>query len=114
VRPGIFRIPPAWREAFVADEQGDKEMPNDMLRQIAATRLPMVMSSPRDIDEVLKLRAAGLVLALVPSAADIAKMPGLRVVQVLAVTQKGFEALQCVRYPGEGTREKGREVPAFS
>jgi hypothetical protein len=85
-----------------------------MLRQIAATRLPMVMSSRKDIDEVLKLRAAGLVLALVPSAADIAKMPGLRVVQVLAVTQKGFEALQCVRYPGEGAREKGRKVPAFS
>jgi len=90
-------------------------MSTDMLRQIAATRLPMVMSSPRDIDEVLKLRAAGLVIALVPSAADMAKMPGLRVVQVLAVTQKGFETLQGVRYPGEGAHEKkGQEALALS
>jgi len=64
---------------------------------------------------VLKLRAAGLVIALVPSAADMAKMPGLRVVQVLAVTQKGFETLQCVRYPGEGAHEKkGQEALALS
>ncbi|MDM0008940.1 hypothetical protein QTI51_29490 [Variovorax sp. J22G73] len=92
-------------------------MSTEMLQQIAASRLPLVMSSSKDVDAVLKLRAAGLVLALVPSAADIAKMPGLRVVQVLAVTQKGFEELQRVRYPGERAalaREKGRGVPAFS
>ncbi len=88
-------------------------MSNEMLKQIAASRLPLVMSASKDVDAVLKLRDAGLVLALVPSAADTAKMPGLRVVQVLAVTQKGFEALQQVRYPGERAREKGREVPAF-
>jgi hypothetical protein len=85
-----------------------------MLKQIAASRLPSVMSSPKDVDAVLKLRAAGLVLAITPSAADLAKMPGLRVVQVLAVTQKGFEELQNMRYPGEFARGKGREVPAFS
>jgi hypothetical protein len=92
-------------------------MSTEMLQQIAASRLPLVMSSSKDVDAVLKLRAAGLVLALVPSADDIAKMPGLRVVQVLAVTQKGFEELQRVRYPGERAapaREKGRGVPAFS
>jgi len=86
----------------------------EMLKQIAASRLPSVMSSPKDVDAVLKLRAAGLVLAITPSAADLAKMPGLRVVQVLAVTQKGFEELQNMRYPGEFAHEKGREVPAFS
>ncbi|MGJ7613291.1 MULTISPECIES: hypothetical protein [unclassified Variovorax] len=92
-------------------------MPSEMLKQIAASRLPLVMSASKDVDAVLKLRAAGLVLALVPSAADIAKMPGLRVVQVLAVTQKGCEELQRIRYPGErahDAHEKGRGTPAFS
>ncbi|MGJ7567955.1 hypothetical protein ACSFBM_29165 [Variovorax sp. GB1R11] len=93
-------------------------MSTEMLKQIAASRLPLVMSSSKDVDAVLKLRAAGFVLALVPSAADIEKMPGLRVVQVLAVTQKGFEELQRVRYPGEGAHgnahEKGRGTPAYS
>jgi hypothetical protein len=89
-------------------------MSNEMLRQIAASRLPLVMSSSKDVDAVLKLRAAGLVLALTPSSADLAKMPGFRVVQVLAVTQKGFEELQRVRYPGERSNDKGRTVPAFS
>jgi hypothetical protein len=99
-----------------AAETNNKEatMSTEMLKQIAASRLPVVMSSPKDVEAVLRLRAAGLVLAITPSAADLAKMPGFRVVQVLAVTQKGFEELQCVRYPGESAREKGREVPAFS
>lgn len=90
-------------------------MSTEMLRHIAASRLPLVMSSSKDVDAVLKLRADGMVLALVPSAADVSKMPGLRVVQVLAVTQKGFEALQQVRYPGDRTgraHEKGRGIPA--
>lgn len=96
----------------------ESPMSTEMLKQIAASRLPLVMSSPKDVDAVLKLRAAGFVLALVPSAADIEKMPGLRVVQVLAVTQKGCEELQRVRYPGEGAHsnahEKGRGTPAYS
>lgn len=75
-------------------------MTMNLLRQIAASRLPVSFYRSKDIDEVRVLRAAGLVVALVPSPSDPMALSGSpSAAQVLAVTQKGREELAKFNYP---------------
>jgi len=84
-------------------------MPMDLLKQIAASRLPMSFRTPKEIDEVRILRQAGLVIALIPAPADPLKLSGGEpAVQVLAITEKGREELGRIRYPGELPQAKRR------
>jgi hypothetical protein len=77
-------------------------MSMDLLKQIAASRLPMSFRTPKEIDEVRILRQAGLVIAFVPAPADPLKLSGSEpAAQVLAITEKGREELSRIRYPGE-------------
>ena len=77
-------------------------MSMDLLKQIAASRLPMSFRTPKEIDEVRILRQAGLVIAFVPAPADPLKLSGAEpAAQVLAITEKGREELSRIRYPGE-------------
>lgn len=73
-------------------------MTMNLLKQIAGSRLPMTLYRAEDIDQVRILRAAGLVVALVPSASDGASRSH-PAAQVLAVTQKGREELAQFSYP---------------
>lgn len=80
-------------------------MPMDLLKQIAASRLPVSYRTPKEIDEVRILRQAGLVIAFVPAPADPLKLSGAEpAAQVLAVTEKGREELARIHYPGEFPR----------
>lgn len=73
-------------------------MTMNLLKQIAGSRLPLTFYRIEDIDQVRLLRAAGLVVALVPSPHDSpSRAPASA--QVLAVTQKGLEELARIRYP---------------
>ncbi|WP_249938032.1 hypothetical protein [Variovorax sp. 3P27G3] len=75
-------------------------MTMNLLRQIAASRLPVTFYRTDDIDQVRLLRAAGLVVALVPSPSDPSTLSGTpSAAQVLAVTQKGREELAKFNYP---------------
>ena len=75
-------------------------MTMNLLRQIAASRLPVSFYRPEDIDQVRILRAAGLVVALVPAPSDPLALTGAPMAaQVLAVTQKGREELARFDYP---------------
>lgn len=77
-------------------------MPMDLLKQIAASRLPVSFRTPKEIDEVRILRQAGLVIAFVPAPADPLKLAGAEpAAQVLAITEKGREELARIHYPGE-------------
>ncbi|QSI31067.1 hypothetical protein GNX71_16405 [Variovorax sp. RKNM96] len=75
-------------------------MTMNLLKQIAGSRLPVSFYRTEDIDQVRLLRAAGLVIALVPSPSDPASLTGSpSAAQVLAVTQKGREELATFGYP---------------
>jgi hypothetical protein len=75
-------------------------MTMNLLRQIAESRLPISFYREEDIDGVRILRAAGLVVALVPAPSDPLKLSGgYPAAQVLAVTQKGREELAKYDYP---------------
>ena len=75
-------------------------MTMNLLKQIASSRLPVLFYRNEDIDGVRVLRAAGLVVALVPSPSDPAGRSGPHpAAQVLAVTQKGREELAKFDYP---------------
>jgi len=75
-------------------------MSTDLLRQIAASHLPITFHRPDDIDRVRALCAAGSVIALVPSL-SAAHSPAEKATpaQVLAVTQRGLEELADFSYP---------------
>lgn len=74
-------------------------MTMNLLRQIAGSRLPVSFYRSEDIDGVRVLRAAGLVVALVPSPSDPLALSGSRpAAQVLAITQKGREELAKLGY----------------
>ncbi|RZL58981.1 MAG: hypothetical protein EOP75_01825 [Variovorax sp.] len=74
----------------------------DLLKQIASSPLPMYFRSSEDIDKVRLLRAAGLVIAFVPTDADpLIARPAERAAEVFAVTQKGRETLHESGYPDE-------------
>lgn len=75
-------------------------MTMNLLKQIAGSRLPVTFYRTEDIDQVRVLRAAGLVVALVPSPSDPLSLSGSALAaQVLAVTQKGREELAKFNYP---------------
>jgi hypothetical protein len=69
-------------------------MTMNLLRQIAGSRLPVSFHRREEIDRVRVLRAAGLVIALVPAPSDALALSGSRpAAQVLAITQKGRDEL---------------------
>lgn len=75
-------------------------MTMDLLKQIATSRLPISFYRAEDIDRIRILRAAGLIVALVPAPSDsLALSGGAGAAQVLAVTQKGREELMQFSYP---------------
>ena len=75
-------------------------MSMDLLRQIASSRLPLTFHHPDDVDRVRLLRAAGLVIAMIPATSDPIKLSGpADAAEVLAVTQKGLEELASFSYP---------------
>ncbi|MBT2324848.1 hypothetical protein J7E62_21155 [Variovorax paradoxus] len=77
-------------------------MSMDLLQQIAASRLPLTFHRAEDIDKIRVLRAAGLVIAMVPSPSDPLNFGGTATAaQVLAVTRKGREELSSFSYPDE-------------
>lgn len=87
-------------------------MSMDLLKQIAASRLPVSFRTPTEVDGVRILRQAGLVIAFVPAPSDPLKLSGAEpAAQVLAITEKGREELARIRYPGEaeqaGPRHRG-------
>jgi hypothetical protein len=76
----------------------------NMLQEIASSRLPITFHRNEDIDRVRVLRAAGLVVALVPAPSDPIALGGSpTAAQVLAVTQKGREELARFGYPQRRT-----------
>jgi hypothetical protein len=80
--------------------KGGIEMTMNLLKQIAGSRLPATFYRAEDIDRVRVLRAAGLVVALVPSPSNPRSLSGApSAAQVLAVTQKGREELAKFDYP---------------
>lgn len=75
-------------------------MTMNLLRQIATSRLPISFYRTEDIDQVRILRAAGLVVALIPAPSNPVTLSGDGLAaQVLAVTQKGREELAKFDYP---------------
>lgn len=87
-----------------------------LLRQIAGSRLPMLLYRSDDIDRVRALRAEGLVVASVPAPSGPFSMSSLaNAAEVLAITQKGREALVEFSYPAArsaGLRDRLGPVPA--
>lgn len=87
-------------------------MAMNLLRQLAASRLPVTVTSATEVDEVKILRAAGLVIALTPTPADPLTLSGIGpAAQVLAVTQKGWEELGKFPYPGSPSPSRRPPVP---
>ena len=64
-------------------------MPMELLQQLAERRLPCVIESPAEVDQLRVLRAAGLVVAM------FLRPPGTQEQQaeVLAITPQGRQAL---------------------
>jgi hypothetical protein len=84
----------------LVNRKGGIEMTMNLLKQIAGSRLPVTFYRAGDIDQVRILRAAGLVVALVPSPSNPLSMSGpASAAQVLAITQKGREELAKFNYP---------------
>lgn len=77
-------------------------MPMNLLAVIASSHMPMSLSLSDDIDKVRILRAAGLVIAVVPGSGSPFTLSGPeRAAQVLAITEKGREELMRSRCPDE-------------
>ena len=75
-------------------------MAMNLLQQLAASQLPVTLTSPLEVDQIRILRAAGLVIALTPAPTDpLALSGGGPMAQVLAVTKKGLEELGKFSYP---------------
>ncbi|RZL90156.1 MAG: hypothetical protein EOP82_16610 [Variovorax sp.] len=77
-------------------------MSMELLRHIAGSPLPMSFRTAGDIDKIKILRSAGLVIAFIPAPYDPPAFSGPeRAARVLAVTEKGREELERMRYPDE-------------
>jgi hypothetical protein len=77
-------------------------MAMDMLRQLAASRLPATFRTSEEIDQIKLLRAAGLVIALTPAPSNSLTLSGTAdAAQVLAITPKGREELARLSPPGD-------------
>jgi len=74
-------------------------MSMDLLKEIAACRLPAVYRAPADIDRIRILRQAGLVIAWVPGNEPSGPSDLGGAAQVLALTEKGREELLRSNYP---------------
>ena len=75
-------------------------MTMNLLRHIAGSRLPISFHRPEEIDQVRILRAAGLVIALIPAPSNARTFSGMpTAAQVLAITAKGREELARFDYP---------------
>lgn len=85
-------------------------MAMDLLKQLASSPLPAYFRSPEDIDKIRLLRGAGLVRAFVSTEHDAGRAAVPRqAAQVIAITQKGRDALQEAGYPEGRHEEVGRE-----
>lgn len=75
-------------------------MPMQLLKVLAQQSLPYAVYAPVNIEKVRVLRAAGLITAFIPPPRQhtSGEAEVLRPAQVLAITEKGREALQ--RIPG--------------
>lgn len=90
-------------------------MTMNLLKQIAGSRLPVTFYRTEDIDQVRVLRAAGLVVALVPSPSDSLSLSGAAsAAQVLAITQKGREELAKFNYPDSSAPRWRSRSPRFT
>lgn len=73
-------------------------MPMELLRQLADKEMPLALYAPADIDRLRVLRAADLVVALIP---PVETMEGgaqvHKAAQVLCITPKGQEALASMK-----------------
>ena len=70
-------------------------MPMDCLRRIAVRDLPCTVYDPGEIDHLRVLRAAGLIQAFIPLPDRLNRgQLSQKAAQVLAITEKGREALQ--------------------
>lgn len=87
-------------------------MTMNLLRQIATSRLPISFYRTEDIDQVRILRAAGLIVALIPAPSHPLKLSGDGLAaQVLAVTQKGREELATFDCPEAHTPLWRKHMP---
>ncbi|MEJ8823161.1 hypothetical protein WKW80_14130 [Variovorax humicola] len=69
-------------------------MTMEILRQLAASQLPVTFRTQDEIDRVMILEAAGLIVARMPHSPDNSAPSSAReTAQVLAVTPKGREVL---------------------
>jgi hypothetical protein len=70
-------------------------MPMELLRQIAQQPLPHTIYAPAEIDKLRVLRAAEFVTAFIPPAEALPSgCESHRPAQVLAITEKGQQALE--------------------
>jgi hypothetical protein len=88
-------------------------MTMNLLKQIAGSRLPVTFYRTEDIDQVRVLRAAGLVVAMVPSP-TLASCRAPAMAQVLAITQKGREELAKYPYPESRTARWRWRMPRIN
>ena len=72
-------------------------MAMDLLKKLAASKLPLTLTGKEEIDQIKLFRAAGLVIALTPSSTD--RSGAATAAQVLTITEKGLEELSRFSYP---------------
>lgn len=87
-------------------------MTMSLLRQIASTPSPTSFHRPQDIEAVKGLRAAGMIIALIPSPNGLLSMSGpAETAQVLALTQQGREELSKGALQALASRPKDSGIP---
>jgi hypothetical protein len=75
-------------------------MTMDMLQHLARSRLPVTVYSPAEIDQIKRLRKAGLIFALTPAPSNPMKLSGEgAAAQVLAITPSGRDELGTLDHP---------------
>ncbi|MDQ0085206.1 hypothetical protein J2W35_005585 [Variovorax boronicumulans] len=90
-------------------------MTMNLLKEIAASRLPISFHRADDIEQVRFLRDAGLVVALVPAPADpLALARRGHAAQVLAITQKRRELLAQFNMPSASPLRWRQQMPRLS
>ena len=72
-------------------------MPMELLRELADRPLPCTLTSERDIDRLRVLRAAGHIVALLPTPGSESRLG-----RVLAITNEGRRALSDVSEQASG------------
>jgi hypothetical protein len=100
------------RHFFNHREKEDEKMAMDMLRRLANSPLPATFHASEEVDQIMVLRAAGLLIALTPAPPG----PSLGAddgdtAQVIALTQKGRDELAKFFLPGDDPAQSGS--PSF-